>query len=80
MFNGIKRRGAMLTRWSIGATLAAGMLLTGCAYHHHDHDRIYVEDERGYHHEGYYDEGHGWHGGYYDEHHAFHDDPADWHH
>jgi hypothetical protein len=41
--------------------------------------QVDLVDAHGYHHHGYYDQGHVWHGGYYDEHNAYHDDPHDWH-
>ena len=53
----------------------------GCVVHAHDDGYAQVDlvDAYGYHHHGYYDDGHHWHGGWYDNDHNYHDDPDDWH-
>lgn len=66
------------------ALLAVPALLCvgGCVHHDHhddrDHERVVIQDDHGFAHEGYRDES-GWHGGYYDDQHQYHNDPMDWH-
>jgi hypothetical protein len=64
----------------LSAVLVGFMFVGACDWHHHHEDRAVIVDEHGWHHEGFYDENHGWHGGYVDDHGVHHDDPADWHH
>ena len=67
----------------LAAALLAGTYTVGCIHHHHhdydDYDRVVIVDDRGWHHEGYYDRDRYWHGGYYDEHRGYHEDARDWH-
>lgn len=74
-----------LLRWlSLSAVAVGGLLAGACAGHHHEgHEvvepqHVYIEDEHGFRHEGYYDDRHSWHGGYYDRERQFHHDPENW--
>ena len=80
MQSGKSIRALLLKAWWAPAVIMAGSYLVGCAHHHHEGEHVTVLDDRGYRHEGFYDENHRWHGGYDDDQHVHHDDPDDWHH
>src|SRR3569623_185870 len=63
---------------SLSAVATGGLFIGACAGHRHEEvepQRVVVEDEHGFRHEGYYDERRSWHGGYYDRERQFHRDP-----
>lgn len=67
---------------SLLAVAGGGLFAAGCAGHRHEEvvepQRVVIEDEHGFRHEGYYDERRTWHGGYYDKDRQFHRDPDNW--
>ena len=75
-------RGIALNHWRMAAIGLSGIGAVGCVHHHHhdydDRRGVVIVDERGYRHEGYYDDRRRWHGGYYDDRREFHEDAPEW--